>query len=153
LYKCDFSVAAKIHIYTLTGEVDMSHQDPLPIYGKSPSQKKGSYMEIIQSISFLTKLGALCLITGKLFMFIAVAGIFVPALNAYAIPCTIIWGSLVFTSIILCSVDHYINRRETAPVYFEPEPVNGSATGTPKTGKDNRFRKMAKKCDDKAMPG
>jgi len=67
-------------------------------------------MEIIQSISFLTKLGALSLITGKVFMLIAVAGIFVPTLNAYAIPCTIIWGALVFTSIILCSVDHYIAR-------------------------------------------
>ena len=71
-------------------------------------------MGIIQSISFLTKLGALCLITGKLFMLVAVVGIFVPALNAYAIPCTIIWGSLVFASIILCSVDHYITRRKNA---------------------------------------
>jgi len=69
-------------------------------------------MEIIQSISFLTKLGALSLITGKIFMLVAVVGIFVPALSAYAIPCTIIWGSLVFTSIILCSVDHYITRRK-----------------------------------------
>ena len=77
-------------------------------------KKQSSYLGIIQSISFLTKLGALCLITGKLFMLVAIVGIFVPALNAYAIPCTIIWGSLVFASIILCSVDHYITRRKNA---------------------------------------
>ena len=97
-------------------------------------------MEIIQSISFLTKLGALCLITGKFFMLIAVVGIFVPALNAYAVPCTIIWGSLVFTSIVLCSVDHYITRRKNAAATevekhrytgldammydYSPEPIN-----------------------------
>ena len=92
----------------------MSCQDPLPADEKYQSQKKSSYMEIIQSISFLTKLGALCLITGKLFMLVAIAGIFVPTLNAYAIPCIIIWGSLVFISIILCSVDHYIDRRKNA---------------------------------------
>ena len=95
----------------------MSRQHPLPAYGKYlPDEKISSLssMEIIQSISFLTKLGALSLITGKIFMLVAITGIFVPALNAYAIPCTIIWGSLVFTSIILCSVDHYITRRKNA---------------------------------------
>jgi len=90
----------------------MSYQHPLPVYGDCLPEKKVSSMEIIQSISFLTKLGALSLITGKIFMLVAVVGIFVPALSAYAIPCTIIWGSLVFTSIILCSVDHYITRRK-----------------------------------------
>ncbi|MEA2107873.1 MAG: hypothetical protein U9P07_00420 [Pseudomonadota bacterium] len=91
----------------------MSSQYSLPAYGNYLPGKKTSSMEIIQSISFLTKLGALCLITGKVFMLVAVAGIFVPTLNAYAIPCTIIWGTLVFTSIILCSVDHYIARRRS----------------------------------------
>lgn len=91
----------------------MASQYSLPAYGSyMPQKEKTSYMEIIQSISFLTKLGALSLITGKFFMFIAVAGIFVPSLNAYAIPCTIIWGALVFTSIILCSVDHYIHKHK-----------------------------------------
>ncbi len=93
----------------------MSSQYPLPAYGSYVLPKeKTSYMEIIQSISFLTKLGALCLIAGKFFMLIAITGIFVPTLNAYAIPCTIIWGSLVFTSIVLCSTDHYITRRKNA---------------------------------------
>lgn len=90
-------------------------QYTVPAYGSYGSPKeKISYMEIIQSISFLTKLGALCLITGKFFMIIAVAGIFVPALSAYAVPCTIIWGSLVFTSIVLCTTDHYIAKRKNA---------------------------------------
>ncbi|MEA3240273.1 MAG: hypothetical protein U9P37_01625, partial [Pseudomonadota bacterium] len=73
----------------------MSSQYPSPAYGNYLPEKKISSMEIIQSISFLTKLGALSLITGKFFMLVAIAGIFVPTLNAYAIPCTIIWGSLV----------------------------------------------------------
>jgi len=120
---------------------NMSSQYSLPAYGSyMPTKEKISYMEIIQSISFLTKLGALCLITGKFFMLIAVAGIFVPALNAYAVPCTIIWGSLVFTSIVLCSTDHYITRRKNAAgtevekhsytgldalMYdYAPEPIN-----------------------------
>jgi len=104
----------------------MSSQYPLPAYGNYLSGKKVSSMEIIQSISFLTKLGALCLITGKIFMLVAVAGIFVPALNAYAIPCTIIWGALVFTSIILCSVDHYITRRKnTAGTEIEKHGYTG----------------------------
>ena len=93
----------------------MSTDYSLLAYGNYMAPKeKPSYMEIIQSISFLTKVGALFLITGKIFMFMAVAGIFVPSLNAYAIPCTIIWGGFVFTSIILCSVDHYIHKRESA---------------------------------------
>jgi len=92
----------------------VSCQHHLPACENCLSQEKISSMEIIRSIGFLTKLGALSLITGKIFMLVAVAGIFVPALNAYAIPCTIIWGSLVFTSIILCSVDHYITRRKNA---------------------------------------
>ena len=92
----------------------MSYQQHLPAYEKYLLKKEISAMEIIQSISFLTKLGALALITGKCFMLVAVAGVFVPTLNAYAIPCTIIWGALVFTSIILCSVDHYITRCKNA---------------------------------------
>ncbi len=103
----------------------MSYQYPLPAYIDYLSKEKPSYMEIIQSISFLTKLGALCLITGKFFMFIAVAGIFVPSLNAYAIPCTIIWGTLVFTCIILCSVDHYLYKRKNAEEGLEEHQYSG----------------------------
>jgi len=103
----------------------MSYQYHIPTYGQYLPKEKPSYMEIIQSISFLTKLGALCLITGKFFMFMAVAGIFVPSLNAYAIPCTIIWGGLVFTCIILCSVDHYLHKRKVAEGNLAEHGYNG----------------------------
>ncbi len=86
----------------------MSYQSYLSHYSDYYPQPRASAMEILQHVTFLTKLGALTLLCGKFFMFMAVAGIFVPALNAYAITCTIIWGSLVLTTIILCSVDHYL---------------------------------------------
>jgi len=86
----------------------MSYQSHLALYSDYFPQKRASASEILQHVSFLTKLGALTLLCGKFFMFMAIAGIFVPALNAYAITCTIIWGSLVMTTIILCSVDHYL---------------------------------------------
>ena len=122
----------------------MSSHYPLPAYGNYlQEEKKISPMEIIQSISFLTKLGALSLITGKFFMLVAVAGIFIPVLNAYAIPCTIIWGSLVFTSIILCSVDHYIARRKNAAgIEVDKHAYSGldalMYSYTPETGREKQ---------------
>jgi hypothetical protein len=62
----------------------------------------------MQHVGILTKIGTLCLVIGKLFMIVAVAAIFVPGLQAWAVPGLVVWGSLVTTTIILCTVDHYL---------------------------------------------
>ncbi|MBN2332199.1 MAG: hypothetical protein JXO49_00735 [Deltaproteobacteria bacterium] len=100
----------------------MSYQNYMSAYAGYAGDSKPSAMEIVQSISFLTKLGALCLLTGKIFMVVAIAAVFIPALNAYAIPCTIIWGTLVSTTIILCSVDHY-TKKHKAELAAETDPT------------------------------
>jgi len=69
------------------------------------------FIAIIQSISPLTRVGALCFVFGKLMGILAIPAAFIPALNAFVVPLVIIWGSMVFTAIILCSVDHYRKKR------------------------------------------
>jgi len=69
------------------------------------------FLGIIQSISPLTRVGALCFIFGKIMGILALPAAFIPALNLFVVPLVIIWGSMVFTAIALCSVDHYRKRR------------------------------------------
>ena len=74
------------------------------------------FLEIIHSISPLTRVGALCFIFGKLMGILALPAAFIPSLNMFVVPLVIIWGSMVFTAIGLCSIDHYRKKRnEAAP--------------------------------------
>ena len=104
----------------------MSSRAYLSSYSEYYAQKKVSVGEILEDITFLTKLGALCLLTGKIFMVVAIAAVFVPLLNGYAVTCTVIWGSLVFTSIVLCSVDHYLVQPKMKSSLSENNPATAA---------------------------
>jgi predicted Fe-S protein YdhL (DUF1289 family) len=41
----------------------------------------------------------------------AIPAVFIPTLNAFAVPLIICWGSFIFATIVLCSVDHFIVRK------------------------------------------
>ena len=69
------------------------------------------FIEIIRSISPLTRVGALCFVFGKLMGILALPAAFIPSLGMFVVPLVIIWGSLVFTAIVLCSIDHYRKKR------------------------------------------
>jgi len=70
--------------------------------------------DILKNITPLTKIGALCFIAGKIFGVMAIPAVFIPSLNMFAIPLIICWGSLVVTTIVLCSVDHFIISKKRA---------------------------------------
>jgi hypothetical protein len=69
------------------------------------------FFEIIHSISPLTRVGALCFIFGKFMGILALPAAFIPSLNMFVVPLVIIWGSMVFTAIGLCSIDHYRKKK------------------------------------------
>lgn len=112
----------------------------LSAYGPPATpQQRPRFAEVMQNVGVLTKIGALCLVTGKLFMIVSVAAVFVPGLQAWAVPCLVVWGSLVTTTIILCTVDHYLVNPKGAgtggPVFasaadvlayqYQPMPAGG----------------------------
>ena len=68
-------------------------------------------LELIQKIPTLTKIGAICLVMGKFMGIMAIPAAFIPSLNVLVIPLIIIWGSFVFLSVALCSVDHFRKRK------------------------------------------
>ena len=71
-------------------------------------------LEIIQKIPTLTKIGAVCLVMGKFMGIMAIPAAFIPSLNVLVVPLIITWGSFVFLSVALCSVDHFRkNKLET----------------------------------------
>ncbi|MBN2808292.1 MAG: hypothetical protein JXR80_02235 [Deltaproteobacteria bacterium] len=67
--------------------------------------------KIIEEIPTLTKLGGVCLVTGKFVGILAIPAVFIPALNSLAIFLVITWGGLVFTSIALCSYEHFREKK------------------------------------------
>ncbi len=62
---------------------------------------------IISGLPTLTKIGGACLIAGKFVGLLAIPAVFIPALHSIGIILVITWGALVFTSIILCSYEHF----------------------------------------------
>ncbi|HDS16977.1 MAG TPA: hypothetical protein ENN66_10330 [Proteobacteria bacterium] len=66
---------------------------------------------LISKVPPLTQLGALCLISGKFVGLLAIPVVFIPALNSLAIFLVITWGGLVFTSIALCSYEHFREKK------------------------------------------
>ena len=80
---------------------------------KSTYQRNESadMLEIIEKIPTLTKIAAICLVMGKFFAILAIPAAFIPSLNVLAVPLIIIWGSMVFLSIVLCSVDHFRKKK------------------------------------------
>ena len=72
-------------------------------------------LEVIQKIPTLTKIGAICLVMGKFMGIMAIPAAFIPSLNVLVVPLIIIWGSFVFLSVALCSVDHFRKRWMLSP--------------------------------------
>ena len=68
-------------------------------------------LEIIEKIPTLTKIGAICLVMGKFIAILAITAAFIPSLNMLAVPLIIMWGSMVFISVALCSIDHFRKRK------------------------------------------
>lgn len=66
---------------------------------------------IIEEIPTLTKIGGICLVTGKFFGVLAIPAVFIPALHSIAIVLVVCWGTLVFTSITLCSYEHFSKKK------------------------------------------
>ncbi|MCK5681282.1 hypothetical protein KAI46_10785 [bacterium] len=69
------------------------------------------FLELIQQISVLTKIGAVCLVMGKFFGIMAIPAAFIPALNILVFPLIVMWGGFVILSIVLCSVDHFRKKK------------------------------------------
>lgn len=89
----------------------------IPVRGyQSPTlqPQDKDFIDILKSITPLTKIGAACFVAGKLFGVLAIPAVFIPALNMFAIPLIICWGSLIATTIVLCSVDHFIISKKRA---------------------------------------
>jgi len=82
------------------------------------------FREVLQTITPLTKTGALCFVVGKVFGLLAITAVFVPALNIIAIPMVICWGGLVLTTIVLCSYDHFVvSKRRSKPKELDAAEV------------------------------
>ena len=69
------------------------------------------FLEIIQKIPTLTKIGALCLVMGKFMGVMAIMVAFIPELNVLVAPLVMAWGGFVFIAIILCSTDHFRQKK------------------------------------------
>ncbi|MBN2705848.1 MAG: hypothetical protein JXR89_05340 [Deltaproteobacteria bacterium] len=74
-------------------------------------KEAADFIEIVQSIPTLTRLGAVLLVMGKLMGVMAIPAAFIPSLNILVVPLIFAWGSLVFCSIALCSVDHFRKKK------------------------------------------
>ena len=72
----------------------------------------GDFIEIIQKIPTLTKIGAICLVMGKLMGVMAIMVAFIPELNILVVPLVIGWGGFVFIAIVLCSTDHFRQKKQ-----------------------------------------
>lgn len=82
---------------------------PVKGYQVHPSQPDDvDFRDVLKNISPLTKVGAGCFIAGKLFGILAIPAVFIPSLNIFAIPLIICWGSLILTTIVVCSFDHFV---------------------------------------------
>lgn len=79
-------------------------------YNHQP-REAADFLEIIQSIPTLTKLGAVFLVMGKFMGVMAIPAAFIPSLNVLVVPLIFAWGSLVFCAIGLCSVDHFRKKK------------------------------------------
>ncbi len=88
------------------------------------------FITVIQSISPLTRVGALCFIFGKVMGILAIPAAFIPSLNLFVVPLVIIWGSMVFTAIILCSADHYRKKKAEARTTSRPASRVDEEVGT-----------------------
>ncbi len=88
------------------------------------------FLAVIHAISPMTRVGALCFIFGKFMGILAIPAAFIPALNLFVIPLVIIWGSMVFTAIVLCSVDHYRKKKAEAGTETTLTKVGSGVTTT-----------------------
>jgi len=78
---------------------------------RQPAPDAADFLETIQNIPVLTKIGDLCLVMGKFFGVMAIPAAFIPALNILVIPLIVAWGGFVFIAIALCSVDHFHHKK------------------------------------------
>lgn len=78
---------------------------------RQPVPDAADFLETIQKIPVLTKIGALCLVMGKFFGVMAIPAAFIPALNILVVPFIVAWGGFVFIAIALCSVDHFHHKK------------------------------------------
>ncbi len=69
------------------------------------------FLEIVQKIPTLTKIGALCLVMGKFMGVMAIMVAFIPELNVLVAPLVMAWGGFVFIAIVLCSTDHFRQKK------------------------------------------
>jgi uncharacterized membrane-anchored protein len=70
------------------------------------------FLEIIQKIPTLTKMGAICLVMGKFMGVMAIMVAFIPELNILVAPLVIAWGGFVLIAIVLCSTDHFRQKKQ-----------------------------------------
>ncbi|HDL08326.1 MAG TPA: hypothetical protein ENG35_06260 [Desulfobacteraceae bacterium] len=89
----------------------------IPVKGyqaQTPQHEHTDFRDILKGISPLTKVGAGCFVAGKLFGILAIPAVFIPSLNIFAIPLIVCWGSLIFTTIVVCSFDHFVVSKKNA---------------------------------------
>ncbi len=89
----------------------------IPVKGyqaQTPQHEDTDFRDVLKGISPLTKVGAGCFVAGKLFGILAIPAVFIPSLNIFAIPLIVCWGSLVFTTIVVCSFDHFVISKRNA---------------------------------------
>ena len=75
------------------------------------NEDAADFLEIIQKIPTLTKMGAICLVMGKFMGVMAIMVAFIPELNILVAPLVIAWGSFVLIAIVLCSTDHFRQKK------------------------------------------
>ncbi|MBN2332200.1 MAG: hypothetical protein JXO49_00740 [Deltaproteobacteria bacterium] len=86
----------------------------MPVRGyarQETSNHETDFKDLLKSISPLTKIGAVCFVIGKLTGVLAIPAVFIPSLNAFAIPLIICWGTLILATIVICSVDHFVVKK------------------------------------------
>ena len=66
---------------------------------------------MINKTPALTQMGAVCLICGKFVGLLAIPCVFIPELNCLAVFLLCSWGGLVFSSIALCSYEHFREKK------------------------------------------
>jgi len=89
----------------------------IPVKGyqaQTPQHEHTDFRDVLKGISPLTKVGAGCFVAGKLFGILAIPAVFIPSLNIFAIPLIVCWGSLIFTTIVVCSFDHFVVSKKNA---------------------------------------
>jgi len=76
-----------------------------------PGRNQADIIGVINNLPILTKLGGGCLIVGKFVGLLAIPAVFIPSLHSLGIILIITWGSLVFTSIVFCSYEHFREKK------------------------------------------